>query len=97
MRLARHVVGTLDVDGMLDQITPEQFEEWVAYDELEPISHQTEMLALIAWRLEGWLWAQAKDGPSPKLEQFMPWLRGLQNRPQNQQAKNLMRARLGGA
>lgn len=30
------MVGTLDVDGMLDGLTPAQFDEWVAYREIEP-------------------------------------------------------------
>ena len=31
------MVGTLDVDGMLDSITPQQFDELIASEELDPM------------------------------------------------------------
>ena len=37
MRLAAHVEHTTDVDGMLDTMTPQQFAEWQAFDQLEPL------------------------------------------------------------
>lgn len=30
------MVGRLDVDAMLDELTPRQFDEWVAYRTIEP-------------------------------------------------------------
>jgi hypothetical protein len=43
------VVGEIDVDAMLSRITQEQFDEWVAYDSLEPFGlvRQNRMIALI--------------------------------------------------
>lgn len=36
MFLARTVAHTVDVDGMLARITPEQFNEWLALYNIEP-------------------------------------------------------------
>lgn len=96
MRLARYVVGTLDVDGMLHQITPEQFDEWCAYDQIEPISHDTAMLSRICFNIEAWMYAQARNGKTPDIEEFMPWLRGLPRDAQNSQAKHVMQSMFGG-
>jgi len=34
------VVHTTDVDGMLDSMTPQQFQEWCAFDRVDPIGNQ---------------------------------------------------------
>jgi hypothetical protein len=36
MKLARTVEHTVDVNGMLDRMTPEQFNEWLAEYKIEP-------------------------------------------------------------
>ena len=41
------MVGTVDVDGLLDSMTPQQFNEWVAYDVVEPIVHSERLLAYL--------------------------------------------------
>ena len=47
MRLAEHVAGTVDVDGMLESMTPEQFDEWCAKDAVEPIGYASHTLGMI--------------------------------------------------
>lgn len=47
MRLAL-ALGEVDVDGMLDRITPEQFVEWIAFYSLEPFGDEWRQAALIA-------------------------------------------------
>lgn len=53
MRLAAYrlaeVMGWLDVDAMLDQMTPQQWTEWQAKDIIEPIGHRGthEVLAIL--------------------------------------------------
>jgi len=73
MRLAEHVAHTVDVDGMLSQMTPEQFAEWIAKDRVEPIGHEPtrQTLALLGTVV-------AKLGgcqEDPELRWFMPWLK----------------------
>lgn len=50
MRLAEHVAGTVDVDTMLENMTPKQFAEWCAKDRVEPIGTDgtNEILSQIA-------------------------------------------------
>jgi len=36
------------VDGMLDAFTPQQFDEWIAYNSLEPIANDWQQAATIA-------------------------------------------------
>lgn len=51
MRLAREVEHTLDVDGMLDRIGPEQFNEWLAmYRIWEPETEDQKPSGLAAMR-----------------------------------------------
>ena len=95
MRLARYVVGTLDVDGMLDQISPDQFEEWCVYDELEPLSHQTDMLSGLAWDVSRWLYAQSDGSSTPELRQYMPWLPEQEQRSTRRTFKAMLNAQLG--
>ena len=54
MRLAE-VCGRHDVDAMLDEMTPGQFDEWRAKDIIDPIGHRgtQEILAMIGAMLAG--------------------------------------------
>lgn len=63
MRLAEHVAGTLDVDAMLDAMTPEQFMEWQAKDLVEPIGHSGthEILSMIGALLAAFCGAKDLD------------------------------------
>jgi hypothetical protein len=72
MRLAEHVAHTVDVDGMLDSMSPEQFDEWCAKDIIEPIGNAAthHVLALIGVTI-----AQVNGVKDVKLEYFMPWLK----------------------
>lgn len=72
MRLAEHVEGTVDVDGMLSQMTPKQFCEWIAKDRIEPIGHSgtQEVLALFATMIAAFLGA-----PDVTPNQFLHWRR----------------------
>lgn len=42
------MLGRVDVDAMLDQITPEQFNEWLAYYRVEPFGDEWLAAATIA-------------------------------------------------
>ena len=68
-------------------MTPGEFDEWCAKDEVEPIGHATHMLALIAWYVHSYL---CKDSGASG-EDFMPWLKH-QNTPRaaRQQAKQIL-------
>lgn len=63
MRLAEHVAGTVDVDGMLDDMTPKQFAEWCAKDLVEPIGHAGthDVLAQIATMLAAFMGVKDVD------------------------------------
>jgi hypothetical protein len=41
------MTGALDVDAVLDSMTPAQFDEWAAYDQVEPLMHSERVLALL--------------------------------------------------
>jgi len=65
------VEHTVDVDGMLDRMSPELFDEWCAKDEVEPIGYSSRMLGLIAFQLAAYMAGEkAKDVDG---EDFMPW------------------------
>lgn len=58
MRLAEHVEHTVDVDGMLDRMTTQQFTEWCAKDAVEPIGEEKTrvilgMIGMIVARFAG--------------------------------------------
>lgn len=38
--------GWVDVDAMLDSITPEQFSEWLAYDQIQPFGPERDDLRM---------------------------------------------------
>lgn len=40
-------MGELDVDALLDRMSPQQLAEWMAYDQVEPIRHDMKMLAML--------------------------------------------------
>ena len=87
MRLAEHVEHTTDVDGMLDSMTPEQFNEWCAKDAVEPIGYQSQALGMIAHLIHCYM----SQGENVDAEQFMPWMKyqktddtASQNRAANQ-------------
>ena len=87
MRLAEHVEHTTDVDGMLDRMTPEQFNEWCAKDLVEPIGYQTQMLGLIAWIIHSYT---ASDGDTLENADFMPWLKYATKRDNGNDAARQM-------
>ena len=63
MRLAEHVAKTVDVDEMLEGMTPRQFAEWCAKDSVEPIKHlgSHELLAQIATMLATFMGVEDVD------------------------------------
>lgn len=69
MRLAE-ATGHVDVDLMLSQITPRQFAEWCAKDELEPIGMNgvCHILAKIGELIAAFVGSPARQ------RDFMPWL-----------------------
>ena len=71
LRLAEHVAHTVDVDGMLDSMTHEQFDEWRLKDQIEPIGSEAtrNILGLI-----GLIIAQFAGAKSIELTHFLPWL-----------------------
>lgn len=95
MRLAEHVEHTTDVDGMLDRMTPQQFDEWVVKDRIEPIGYATEMLSLIAYMMACYM--KAEDSEPVKHEDFAPWIkyRPKQDQQETQQARTMMRSIFG--
>ena len=87
MRLAEYVEHTTDVDGMLDRMTPAQFEEWCVKDRVEPIGHNTHMTALLAYFVQQYMAA----GKGQPIEEFLPWLKYLPPaRPQNRQGRQIL-------
>lgn len=87
MRLAEHVAHTVDVDGMLAGMTPEQFDEWCIRDRIEPIGYQTHMMALLTWFVHTYL----SSGTGEPIEAYLPWLKYAEApRPQNRQAMQIM-------
>lgn len=83
---------TTDVDGMLDSMTPQQFDEWMLKDHIEPIGYATHMLALIAYRLTEFL----TKGDKTDVEDFMPWLKyAPPPPPENAQALHIINTVLG--
>lgn len=71
MDLAAGVVGTLDVDGMLDSIDPHTFNEWIAYrqETPDPVDRICAILRFGFWMLVS---AWATDDFSMKPCQFDP-------------------------
>jgi len=93
--LAEHVEHTTDVDGMLDRMTPVQFDEWCVRDQIIPIGYETKMLAHIGWLLSSYF--SSAEEPIEAIS-FMPWLKyeGGTDKPQNEKAKQMLKSALGG-
>jgi hypothetical protein len=91
MRLAEHVAGTVEVDAMLDRMTPEQFDEWAAKDLIEPIGYQSQMLGFIAYLLHVWI---ASGESELSATDFMPWM-DSKSSFNNAAAKQILKATLG--
>lgn len=70
LRLAEHVAKTVDVDCMLESMTPGQFEEWRAKDLLEPIGHSGthEILSMIGALIANYL--GSKDQNDSPIDQW---------------------------
>lgn len=56
---------------MLSRMTPGQFEEWCAKDEVEPIGYSSQMLGLIAFQLATYM--SGEQAGDVKAEHYMPW------------------------
>lgn len=63
-------MGWLDVDAMLDHMTPQQWAEWQAKDSVEPIGHRGthEVVAILGAMLAG-AWGSPEVTPAT----FMHW------------------------
>ncbi len=86
--------GTTDVDGMLDRMTPAQFDEWCAKDEVEPIGYSSRMLGLIGYMLATYMAGDKAD--DVKVDDYMPWEKYAPlPKPQNQQAAAIINSVLG--
>jgi len=70
MRLAEHVAHTVDVDGMLESMSPEQFDEWCAKDAVEPIGYASQTLGMIVYLIHSYMSGKPDDP-----ESFMPWIK----------------------
>ena len=70
MRLAENVAHTIDVDAMLNEMTPQQFDEWHAKDLIEPIGSRsvTYVLSIIGEIIATYL------GCDMKAADFTPWV-----------------------
>jgi len=93
MRLAEHVHHTTDVDGMLDSMSPAQFDEWAAKDLVEPVGYQSQMMGYVAYLLHAWI-AGADSTLEP--HDFMPWVsKAEEPKTNNAAAKQLLGSMLG--
>ena len=90
LRLAEHVAHTVDVDGMLDGMTHEQFNEWCLKDRVEPIGEEAtrHILALIGVTIAR-SFGGAKD---VTVENFMPWLAQRKAQHSHKQMQAIMSA-----
>ena len=81
------------MDGMLDGMTPEQFEEWCAKDEVEPIGHATRMLGLIAYLITAHM-----SGDESEIDplEFMPWEKNRPTKGHDNEAARRLVGMLGG-
>ena len=63
-------MGWLDVDAMLDHMTPQQWAEWQAKDSVEPIGHRGthEVVSILGAMLAG-AWGSPEVTPAT----FMHW------------------------
>lgn len=93
-RLAEHVAHTTDVDGMLDQMTPQQFTYWRAKDAIEPIGSGavTYILSKIGQLVAALSGNQLSD------VDFRPWAKTPEDKPLSpaESAKAISAAITGG-
>jgi len=93
MRLAEHVAHTTDVDGMLESMSPEQFDEWCAKDAVEPIGYASQTLGMIVHLIYSYMTHDSSVDPS----MFMPWTKHQSEAANgNRQAKQLLNQIAGG-
>lgn len=71
-------MGWLDVDAMLDQMTPQQWAEWQAKDAVDPIGHRGthEVVAILGAMLAG-AWGASDVKP----DTFMHWRQQQKEKP----------------
>jgi len=88
--LAEHVAGTVHVDAMLEEMTPQEFDEWCIRDQIEPIGFTSQSIGLLTYLVASYL-----SGGKSSAEDYMPW---LQHQPvqtqasQNAQARDLLKS-----
>jgi len=70
MRLAEHVEGTVHYQQLLETMTPDEFDEWIAKDRIEPIGHATRCLGVIARALVVQLGAEDEAAKAV----YTPWM-----------------------
>jgi len=75
LRLAEHVAHTTDVDGMLDNMTPQQFMEWQAKDRVEPIGGRgaADILAMLAAVVANAVGVKSTSGDKLTPNDFAYW------------------------
>jgi hypothetical protein len=98
LKLAAGVAHTVDVDGMLDSISPRQFDEWRAYDAyISPIGQDrldvtiAEVATCLCQLLGKWV------GVDPEIiepDRFVPWIESLIGSPPDQSEEE-MKSRMG--
>jgi hypothetical protein len=79
--------GRHDVDAMADEMTPEQMDEWIAYDQVNPIG-----LEKVCWVLANGLahiantiyraWG-CKDYPETNPRDLIPWMKLKKRKPKD--------------
>src|SRR5690606_27685050 len=76
-RLAEHVAHTVDVDGMLDSMSPQLFAYWCAKDSIEPIGTRSvaDILSKIGQLIAGLAGSKLSD------KDFRPWAKTPDDKP----------------
>jgi hypothetical protein len=90
MRLAAHVVGTVDYEAVQADMTLEQEVMWMAYDQLEPLGERG------VYQTAAHI--QAVKSGHPKTWNFVPWMveEDVTEQLTSEQASELFRSRFGG-
>jgi len=88
LRLAEHVAHTVDVDGMLESMTPEMFYEWCLKDRVEPIGTEAtrHILALVGVTIA----RSFGGGKDVTVENYMPWLKQVKREQSAKQMQAVM-------
>lgn len=97
--LAAGVARNLDVDGVLDGISEEQFQEWQAYNHISPISSNrwdrglAEFMTLVVRYLGSFVGERHDVLSQVKPERFAPWLQtdARQPKPRRQTESEMRR------